>query len=224
MRHCPQCNAEFAADRADCSDCGGTLVDGPSPRFDADAAPASPVPSTGPWHCPSCAAEFETHRDVCADCGTALVHGPSPLLEGTAADDPLRLEDFVALVTLRTGQAADALGDRLAEAGIATVVTGSAGIRMHAPGRAPIGPLNAGTVDVGVFPEDLERASEMLAEWPAQDAIVDDDEPSPASTSDGEEPARSASRAPQSTSPIAVVLLIAALGVMVAAWMLSTAR
>ena len=96
---------------------------------------------------------------------------------------------------------------------------------MHAPGHAPIGPLNAGTVDVGVFPEDLERASEMLAEWPAQDAIVvNDDESSPAPTSDGQEPARSVASPPQSTSPIAVVLLIAALGAMVAAWMLSTAR
>jgi hypothetical protein len=132
-----------------------------------------------------------------------------------ADDEPLQLEDFVALVTLRTGEAADALGDRLAEAGIATVVTGSAGIRMHAPDHAPMGPLTAGTVDVGVFPEDLERATDLLDDWPGRDAIIEeeDDEPPPA-----------ASTAPQSTSPVAVVLIITALGAMIAAWVFSTVR
>jgi len=150
-----------------------------------------------------------------------LVPGPSPSFEPAAPDEPLGLDDFVALVTLRNGEAADALGDRLAEAGIATVVTGSAGIRMHAPGHAPIGPLNAKTVDVGVFPEDLERANELLAEWPGRDAIIEDEGDEPAPPTAG--PPRAA-KAPQSTSPITVVLLVAAVGAIVAAWLLSTAR
>ena len=148
--------------------------------------------------------------------------GPSSSFEPATDDAPLELDEFVALVTLRNGEAADALGDVLADAGIATVVTGNAGIRMHAPGHAPMGPVSAGNVDVGVFPEYLERASELLAEWPGQDAIVVDDEP-PETT-----PARAPApphAAPQSTSPIGIVLLVAAVAcVVAAAWMLAPAR
>jgi hypothetical protein len=239
LRHCPRCQSEFAAERVECSDCGGPLADGPSPRFEPrsvepdDVPPAagapdggvacpSALPPFGRRHCPSCTAEFETDRITCADCGTALVPGPSPSFEPAADDAPLELDDFVALVALRNGEAADALGDVLADAGIATVVTGSAGIRMHAPGHAPMGPLSTGTVDLGVFPEDIERASEMLGGWAGKDAIVDDDEP-PETT-----PARAPApphAAPQSTSPIGIVLLVAAVAAMVAAaWMLSKAR
>jgi len=132
----------------------------------------------------------------------------------------------VALATVRTGEAADDLGDRLAEAGIATLVTGSAGIRMRAPDHAPMGPLTAGTVDVGVFPEDLERATELLDDWPGRGAIIEeeDDEPPPATTSPAADTPPAASKAPQTTSPLAVVLLVAAVGAIIAAWIAWTAR
>ena len=80
-----------------------------------------------------------------------------------------------------------------------------------------MGPLTAGTVDVGVFPEDLERASELLDDWPGRDAIVDDEDEEPPP----ETPPPS-SRAAESTSPIALVLLVAAVGAMIAAWMVTT--
>ena len=338
MQHCPHCKAEFAIELPACSDCGGPLVAGPSPRFETgapadppprdwvriatvrgnDAAsaladvlaeaevhggwaggvepvedgdpearfglvvppgdveraraiitewadpdaiepenvpapgPASPsptptavaspaaLPAFGLRHCPVCAAEFESERTVCADCGTALVAGPSPSFDPTTArahedgddDEPLSPDDFVVLVTLRDGQSADALGGLLADAGIATAVAGSTGIRMHAPGHDPMGPLEAGTVDVGVFPEDLDRARELLATWPGKDAIIEDEEDADGPDQEDDAPAREPSaaparavrKAPQSTSPIGVVVLLAALVVLVLVWIMSRGR
>ena len=34
MVHCTECEAEFSVARERCSDCGGAIVDGPSPRFE----------------------------------------------------------------------------------------------------------------------------------------------------------------------------------------------
>jgi hypothetical protein len=97
-------------------------------------------------------------------------------------------------------------------------VTRSAGYPHARAGSRPDGTAQRWST-FGVFPDDLERASGLLDDWPGRDAIIEDEdnEPPPAAP-------RPASKAPQSTSPIGVVLVVAALAAMVAGWMLSAAR
>ncbi|HLY36506.1 MAG TPA: hypothetical protein VKU61_00630 [Candidatus Binatia bacterium] len=218
-----------------------TVSETTAPReSEHDVAP--PLAAPGLRHCPGCGAEFEGTRTRCSDCGETLTDGSSPRFAPgpapDAADDgSLHESDFELLATLNDGRAADALCGLLAEAGIATVTVGPEGRRMHAPGHDALGPLQAGLeVEVSVYPEDMDAADALLETWQGRDAIVEpeetDDEPGPSppahpgastattSTPPADRAVRMRSdvpRLPEQRPAVNVVLLVLALGALVAA-------
>lgn len=193
MFHCTTCGTEFVAARDACSDCGGAVVAGDSPRYAKTPArsarpPAPPaeapapraahdgprpeLPPSGLRHCASCGAEFAGSVVDCSDCGEPLHPGPSPRFDGAddtadrGAPGDLSAEDFVPLATIPNGWQADTFCGVLGEAGIATMMATARGRRMRAPGLEPIGPAPAEneTVEILVFPEMLDEARVILAE------------------------------------------------------------
>jgi len=148
-----------------------------SPMLEATVPADRAAPLPGLRHCASCGAEFDGSRTVCSDCGVILLEGPSPRYdtpredaEGSLDDEPLSPRDFVPLVQLRDGEDGNELWRLLDEAGIATFNAGPHQTQMRAPGHQPFGPSLSGMpVTVAVFPQDLTRATQLLAEWRARD-------------------------------------------------------
>ena len=198
MYHCTKCGTEFVAERPECSDCGGAIAAGPSPRFAPAARPATPVtpppalvaapvyngprptlPLTGLRHCRECHAEFDSGLVDCSDCGAPLFPGDSPRFDPAASpttpDDDLAADDFVPLRRIDNGWQADMLCSVLADAGIATMIVTGRGRRMRAPGLDPMGPAPAENeaVEILVFPELLDEAGTILDE--AQEAHAGDE-------------------------------------------------
>ena len=201
MHHCTECGAEFVAPRAQCSDCGGPIAAGPSPRFAAPTkrakpvtapapvvAPATPpvfdgprpaLPPSGLRHCRACHAEFDGALIDCSDCGAPLFPGGSPRFEAPGARAPeggdLSADDFVPLRRIENGWHADVLCSLLADAGIATMMVTDRGRRMRAPGLDPMGPAPAEneSVEILVFPELIDEAGGILDE--AEERHADDE-------------------------------------------------
>ncbi len=191
--------------------------------------PPPPLPTSDVRHCPTCGSEFTGSRVVCSDCATTLVDGPSPRFDPDAAteDTPLSDTDFVPLATLSDGQAADVLCHLLADAGVATITMGRSGKRLHAPGHEAIGPVTTGgSVEVRVFPEDLARAGDVIADWSDQDAILErlDDDARPSESTPPASSRPVVHVAPEDPGdPLAtfrIVMFVAGVSALVAAWVL----
>ena len=242
MHHCADCGAEFMVARDACSDCGGAIVAGPSPRFAAAtprarATPSAPaivdppaavvfagprpeLPPSGLRHCRACHAEFDSTLLDCSDCGAPLFPGGSPRFEtdtaSSADQDSLSPEEFTPLRRIDNGWQADMLCSVLADAGIATLMLTARGRRMRAPGLEPMGPAPAEneSVEILVFPELLDEARGILDE--AQDEQSADEEiivPTDGPGAGCGPACETAAAPPQQTSP--VVFLLAGLVVVV---------